>query len=149
MMGELQARWFSARVVPRDYADDGTIFDAAERQAMIDEVATARSKIPPWLAYRIYSIQGIAEQMAEDIGCLPPDPHTLMTSQSRDDVELGVALLYGPYTVAQYRVAGRGAWDGAKEMYVKISRDVMGQQFEDLVEENLANNGQGHACQLP
>lgn len=137
MMGELQARWFSARVVPRDYADDGTIFDAAERQAMIDEVATARSKIPPWLPYRIYSIQGIAEQMAEDIGCLPPDPHTLMTSQSRDDVELGVALLYGPYTVAQYRVAGRGAWEGAKETCVKLSKAVMGKEFDEKVQDCL------------
>ena len=137
MMGELQARWFSARVVPRDYADDGTIFDAAERQAMIDEVATARSKIPPWLPYRIYSIQGIAEQMAEDIGCLPPDPHTLMTSQSRDDVELGVALLYGPYTVAQYRVAGRGAWEGAKETCVKLSKAAMGKEFEERVQNCL------------
>ena len=135
----------------RDYSDDGTLFDDAERKAMNEEILMLESKIPAsGRTYHIASSEPkTAEQLAREIGCLPPDPHKLMTSQSRDDVELGVALLYGPYTVAQYRVAGRGAWDGAKEMYVKISRDVMGQQFEDLVEENLANNGQGHACQLP
>ena len=137
-MGELQARWFSACVVPRDYADDGTVFDDVERNAMLDEVAVFRKLIPEWLACNfIFNAQGFAEKLAQEIGCLPPDPRKLMTSQSLDDVELGVALLYGPYTVAQYRVAGRGAWEGAKDTCVKLSRAAMGKEFDEKVQDCL------------
>ena len=124
--------------MPRDYADDDTIFDDVERKAMLDEVAVFRKQIPEWLAYNfIFNAQGFAERLAQEISCLPPDPHKLMTSQSRDDVELGVALLYGPYTVAQYRVAGRGAWEGAKETCVKLSKAVMGKEFDEKVQDCL------------
>ena len=122
----------------RDYCDDGTLFDDAERKAMNDEVSLLKSKIPAWLSHSIVLNEPrTAEQFAREIGCLPPDPHKLMTSQSRDDVELGVALLYGPYTVAQYRVAGRGAWEGAKATCVKLSKAVMGKEFEERVQNCL------------
>ena len=138
LVGELQARWFSACVVSRDYAADGTLFDDVKRKEMLNEIAMFKSQIPEWFIYNyIFNVQGIAEQFAQEIGCLPPDPHKLMASQSRDDVELGVALLYGPYTVAQYRVAGRGAWEGAKETCVKLSRAVMGKEFDEKVQDCL------------
>ena len=123
----------------RDYSDDGTLFDDAERKAMNEEILMLESKIPAsGRTYHIASSEPkTAEQLAREIGCLPPDPHKLMTSQSRDDVELGVALLYGPYTVAQYRVAGRGAWEGAKETRVKLTKAVMGKEFEEKVQDCL------------
>ena len=129
-------------MVSRDYSDDGTLFDDAERKAMNEEILMLESKIPAsGRTYHIASSEPkTAEQLAREIGCLPPDPHKLMTSQSRDDVELGVALLYGPYTVAQYRVAGRGVWEGAKDTCVKLSKAVMGKEFDALVEQKVKKN---------
>ena len=126
-------------MVSRDYSDDGTLFDDAERKAMNEEILMLESKIPAsGRTYHIASSEPkTAEQLAREIGCLPPDPHKLMTSQSRDDVELGVALLYGPYTVAQYRVAGRGVWEGAKDTCVKLSKAVMGKEFDEKVQDCL------------
>ena len=141
LLGELQARWYSACMVSRDYTSQGTLFDDAERKKMTDEIAMFKSMIPAWFTYNyVFNVQGLAEILADEIGCSPPDPHKLMTSQSRDDAELGVALMYGPYTIAQYRVAGRGAWQGAKDTSIKLSRAIMGNQFDERVRQCMANH---------
>ena len=78
-------------------------------------------------------------QLASEIGCNPPDYKAMLKPGStRDDLELGLALYYGPMVSAQYRLRGPGVWEGAREHVINISKQVLGTYFDELLKEYLA-----------
>ena len=78
-------------------------------------------------------------QLASEIGCDPPDYKAMLKpGNMRDDLELGLALYYGPMVSAQYRLRGPGVWEGAREHVINISKQVLGTYFDELLKEYLA-----------
>ena len=131
---EMQARWFTHKIIPRAYKDDGTIFSAEERAHMRETIAEKHRQRPPYVRFNyIDSVPLLIDYLAQDIGVAPPDYKALVESGDPAKIELGVALAYGPYIGTQYRIQGAHAWPGAADECIALSKRFLGKHFDEYV----------------
>lgn len=131
---EMQSRWLADCWATRSYGPNGALYSDEEIGNFHVDIQKRIDSLVPCESYNcIADAHGYIEALAIEIGCQPPDIDDLLST----DRELAIALLHGPLTGTQYRIAGPHSWAGAREYVIKTAREVLGKQWQDLLIASL------------
>ena len=128
---EMQARWLGRVWASRTVnAKDGSLFSESELKHM--EETNEKYKVLCSLETynRLEEPYKYVEALANDVGCLPPDPEELKSV----DKELATALLHGPLVPAQYRLNGIHPWEGARDYIIEVVKHTLGKEWDTLLQ---------------
>ena len=136
----MQARFACEKIFSRDALDDKPLFSDEERAEMKEQIKEAASLnrkynrdykfIPDMQAYML--------KLTAEIGCSPPDYKAMLTAgNTKEEVELGVALYYGPIISSQFRLTGPKPWVGAKQHIIATAKQHLGDYYEHLLKQFL------------
>ena len=129
-IAEVQARWLGQIWAPRTVnAENGSLFSDSELKHMKETIEERKKMLHSLKTYNhLEDPFTYVEALAKDMGCLPPDPEELKSS----DKELATALLHGPLVPAQYRLNGIHPWEGARDYIIEVVKHTLGKEWDTL-----------------
>ena len=128
---EMQARWLGQIWAPRAVnAENGSLFSESELKHMEETIEKYKVLCSLETYNRLAEPFRYVEALATDVGCLPPDPEELKSS----DKELATALLHGPLVPAQYRLNGIHPWEGARDYIIEVVKHALGKEWDTLLQ---------------
>ena len=129
-IAEMQARWLGMNWAPRTVnAENGSLFSESELKHMEKTIEERKKMLHSLKTYNLLTEPyKYVEALANDVGCLPPDPEELKSS----DKELATALLHSPLVPAQYRLNGIHPWEGARDYIIEVAKHALGKEWDTL-----------------
>ena len=129
---DMQARWLGQIWAPRTVnAENGSLFSDSELKLMEETIEEHKKNLHSSdIRNRLTKSFKYVEALAKDMGCLPPDPEELKSS----DKELATALLHGPLVPAQYRLNGIHPWEGARDYIIEVAKYALGKEWDTLLQ---------------